>query len=76
MVDLVTYEFKYFETGNSTPEESFMRAYTEEVYELEHVCTCNKLLRVIIYAKDEKAYLNKVMKINANIRQKYNLKNC
>ena len=32
-----------------------MNPYTEEVYELEHVCTSNKLFRVILDAKYEKA---------------------
>ena len=32
MVDLGTYEFKYLNIGNITPEESFINSYTEEVH--------------------------------------------
>ena len=54
MVDLGTYEFKDLETGKISPEESFTNYYAEEVYELEHVHTSPKQLRVILYAKHEK----------------------
>ena len=33
MVDMGTYEFKYLETGKTTPKESFMNAYAEEIHE-------------------------------------------
>ena len=49
--DLGTYDFKKLNTEKITPEESFIDAYTEEVYESEHVCTVTKLLRVILDAK-------------------------
>ena len=42
MVDFGTYEFKYLNTGKITPEELFMKAYAEEIYELEQVQTANK----------------------------------
>ena len=40
--------FKYRET---TPEELFTNAYTEDVYESEHFRTDTKQLRVILYTK-------------------------
>ena len=61
MVDLGTYEFKYYNTGEFTPKESFTDAYVEEVYDLKHVCTDTTLLRVILDTKYEKADLHKVM---------------
>ena len=42
MVDMGTYEFKYLNTGNITPEEQFTNAYAEEIYESEHVRTATK----------------------------------
>ena len=50
-----------FEKGKITPEESFMNAYADEVYESEQFHTSTRQLRVILDAKYEKAYLNKVM---------------
>ena len=51
MVDLGTYEFKYLNTGNITPEEQFTNAYAEEIKKPEPVCTYTKQLHVILYAK-------------------------
>ena len=39
----------------------FTDAYVEEIYESEHVRTSTELLRVILDAKYERAYLHKVM---------------
>ena len=61
MVDLGMHKFKYLNTGKLTPEESFVNAYTEENYEQEQIHHANKRLRVILYAKYEKANLHKVM---------------
>ena len=33
MVDLDTYEFKYLNTRENTPKESFMNDHAEEIYE-------------------------------------------
>ena len=55
MVNLVTYIQKI------TPEEQFNDAYIEEVYDLEHVRTTPKLLRLIVHAKYEKSDLHLVM---------------
>ena len=38
-VDLGMYIFRYLNTGEITPEESFTNAYVGEVYESEHVRT-------------------------------------
>ena len=62
IVDMGMYEFKYLNTGNITPEEYFMNVYSEEVHKSEQFLTSAKQLRVILYSKHEKAYLNKVMK--------------
>ena len=62
IVYLGMHEFKYLNTGKIIPEESFMNAYTEEIYESEHVCTATKLLCIILDAKYEKENLHKVMK--------------
>ena len=51
MVDLGTYLFKYLNTGESTPKESFMNTYKGEVYESEHAFTATKLFRGTLYAK-------------------------
>ena len=51
VVDMVTHEFTYFKTGKITPEEFFMNAYPDEVYESEQVCNYTKLLLVILKAK-------------------------
>ena len=48
MVDLGTYEFKDLNIWKSTPEESFMNTYTEEINESEQVRTYTKKLRVIL----------------------------
>ena len=61
MVYLGMYEFKILNTGEITPEESFTNAYVDEVYDLEHVCTSTKLLRVILDAKYDKEDLRKFM---------------
>ena len=58
---MVTYIFKYLNTGKITPEESFTNYYVEEVYESDHVRTATKQLYVILYAKYEKSDLHKVM---------------
>ena len=39
----------------------FINAYVEELCESEHVCSDNKRLRVILYAKYENSDLHKVM---------------
>ena len=62
MVDLGTYIFTGLNTGKISPEGSFTNAYFVEVYESEHVCNSTKVLRVILDAKYEKAYLHQVMK--------------
>ena len=51
MVDLVTYEFKYLNTGKITPEELFTNAYVEEACYSEHVRTDTKRLHLILDAK-------------------------
>ena len=61
VVDLGTYKFKDLNTGKIKPEESFTDDYVKEVYNSEHIRNATKILHVIIYAKYEKAYLNKVM---------------
>ena len=61
MVDLGTYLLKTLNIGEIKPEELFTDAYVEEVYESEHLRTSNKVLRVILDAKYEKADLHKVM---------------
>ena len=53
MVDLGKYEFKYLYSGKITPEEWFMNAYAEEVYELEQVHTSTKQLCSTLDAKYE-----------------------
>ena len=37
IIDLGTYKFKYLSTGKITPEQYFMNAYVEEVFESEHM---------------------------------------
>ena len=48
MVDLGSYEFKYFITGKVTPEELFTNAYTEEIHESQQVRISTKKLRVLL----------------------------
>ena len=62
MVDLVTYEFKDLDAGNITPEEYFTDAYVEELFELEHLHTSNKILCIILDDKYLGAYVNKLIK--------------
>ena len=50
MVDLGTYELK-INTGEITPEESFITAYVEEVYESEQFHTSTKTIRLILDVK-------------------------
>ena len=61
MFELGTYAFKILNTGEITPEEQFTNAYAEEIYELEHVRTATKQLRIILYAKYESSDLHKLM---------------
>ena len=61
MFDLDTYEFKYLNTGKVTPEGSCMNKNSEEIHESEQVHNSTKQLCVILDAKYENAYLNKVM---------------
>ena len=49
MVNIGSYEFEDFNTGNITPEELFMDAYAEKIY--DQVRTSTKQLRVILDAK-------------------------
>ena len=60
IVYLSTYKFKYLNKGKIIPEELFRNTFTEESYESEHVCNATKLLSVILYAKYEKSYLDKI----------------
>ena len=62
MVDWGDYELKPLNTGNITPEESFMNAYAEEIHESEQVHTYTKWLHVHLDTKYENADLNKVTK--------------
>ena len=55
MVDLGTYAFSDLETGEITPQESFMHAYTGELYESERARFSTKQLRVILDDKYEKS---------------------
>ena len=61
MVDLGTYEFKYINTVNIKPEESFTNDYSEEIHKSEKVCNSTKTLHVILDAEYEKEDLHKVM---------------
>ena len=61
MFNLVTYVLKYLNTQKITPEEQFTFANIEEVYDLEHVFTTTKLLRLIVDAKYKQEYLHQVM---------------
>ena len=38
MIDFGVYEFKYLNTGKFTPDEYFMDAFVDELFELLHVC--------------------------------------
>ena len=51
MVDLDMYVLKVLNTGKITPEESFTKAYVEEVYESEHAHNAAKQLLVVLYNK-------------------------
>ena len=62
MKNLGTNEFLIFNTGKITPQKSFVNLYIEEVYGSENLFTSTKLLYIILYAKYEKAHLNKVIK--------------
>ena len=62
IIYLGTNKFKYLNTGKIKPEESFMNARVEKLFELEHSHTSTKLLNKILYAKKEKEHLNKVTK--------------
>ena len=53
--------FKCLNTGEITPEESFMNDYAEDNYKLETIRPANKRLRVILYEKYKKGNLHKVM---------------
>ena len=55
------YQFKYLNTGKITPTYLFTNDYAEELYELEHVYTDTKRLRIILDAKYEKVDLHKVI---------------
>ena len=61
MVDLSTYIFKDLNTDLIKPGKYFTGACVEEVYELEHVRTATKQLRVILDEKYENSDLHKVM---------------
>ena len=61
MVDLGTYEFKYLNTREITPEYSFANDFFEEVSGSEHFRTATKRFHVIVDNKFEKEYLHKVM---------------
>ena len=62
MVDMGTYEFKDLNTEKITLKEYFTNSYAEEIYESDQFRTSNKRLNVILDAKYEMAYINKVMK--------------
>ena len=62
IIDLGTYEFKYLNTVKITPEEYFVNAYVDKVYEQYQVRTSTKQLPTILDAKYENSYLNKLMK--------------
>ena len=51
MVDLSTYEFKYLNTGEITPEKLFTNSYAEEIHEPKKVRTSTKQLHVILDVK-------------------------
>ena len=56
IVDLNAYALKYLNKDKVTPEEYFINACVEELFELEHICTSKKLFRKTLDAKDERAY--------------------
>ena len=60
MVDFGAYLFKGLNRRKKKLEELFTDAYVKEVYDSEHVRTATKGLHVILDAKYEQAYLNKV----------------
>ena len=62
MVDLDTYDFKDLNTVKITTKYFFDNAYTEELFELEHVRTYNKQLYVILDANYDNIYFHKIMK--------------
>ena len=62
MVDMGTYGFKYLNTGEIVPEESFTNNNAEDIHKSEQVCNSAKRLGIILDDKDEKAYLNNVTK--------------
>ena len=61
MVDLGGFVLKKLNTGEITPEESFVNAYVKEVYESAHIRTTTKQLRVTLDSKDEKSDLHEGM---------------
>ena len=61
MVDLGAYIFTNLNTGEIKHGESFTVASVKEVYKSESIYTATKILRVILYAKYEKADLHEVM---------------
>ena len=52
---------KDLNTGIFKPEEYFTDAYVKEVYESEHVRNANNRFHIILDAKYEQAYLQKVV---------------
>ena len=70
MVGFGTYKFKYLNTGKITPEEYFINAYKEELFESEQVHNFTKRWRTLVYAKHKKAYLSKLIKINHSTNTK------
>ena len=67
IVDLGMNKFKYLNTGNITPDESFMNAYTEDNYELEQIHISNKRLRLIYMTNTKSKIYIKLCKTNVNM---------
>ena len=68
MVGINDYDYKYLTDKIIKPVEYFINSYTEKCFELEITVSSTGLMRRILDAKYEKAYLNKVM-----TKQRHNL---
>ena len=61
MVDVRNYDFKYIIDKTVKPEEYFVKSYVDKCLEYNNRIKSTRRMRIILYAKYEKADLNEVM---------------
>ena len=61
ILDINNYDFNVLIAKTVKPQESFINAYAKKCLKYEGAISSTRRMRIILYAKYKKSYLNKVM---------------